>query len=617
MKADIGIKIDIEELVRSRLLVQANSGGGKSYAIRKLLEGSHGKVQQIVLDIEGEFSSLREKYDYVLIGKGHDININLRHVDILCRKLLEDNISAIIDLYELEKHERMMFVKKFLDALINSPKSLWHEVLVVIDEAHQFCPQSTKAESMSSVIDLCTRGRKRGFCAVLATQRISKLHKDAAAECNNKLIGRTGLDVDMKRAADELGFTTKEDILSLRELKPGEFYGFGPAIANRVTKFKISQVSTQHVFGVGRKAAEPPKPSVFIKNVLAKLSDLPEEAEKELISLDAYKKHVNILEKQNQELRESSGEAFAAKKYEKQIQELKDDYSNLTKWAKDLIKKTIDECEQNLKGYFEAEKQHYEQIKFLLPLTEPMTLPNLLQTLQRLEELISAGPMKIEFKKPVTEIKVDGKYTDIKTPVGTLTLTNNPDLTALGKRYKNDKDRYIRRADFENKSPFLERNNLGKCPLAILKFLAMRRGKEYSYTQVGAMTGYAGSSGNFSNAVGVLVKIGYVARNSGRIKLSDSVSESVLIEILGDEYYSNNITSLETWLDKFGKTPRNIYNVLIENKETEYTVMELGKITGYSGGSGNFSNAIGKLVTLGLAERNNGIIRFNRELINI
>ncbi len=612
MKADIGIKIDIEELIRSRLLVQANSGGGKSYAIRKLLEESHGKVQQIVLDIEGEFSSLRERYDYVLIGKGHDININLRHVDILCRKLLEDNVSAIIDLYELEKYERMIFVKKFLDALINSPKSLWHEVLIVIDEAHQFCPQSTKAESMSSVIDLCTRGRKRGFCAVLATQRISKLHKDAAAECNNKLIGRTGLDVDMKRAADELGFTTKEDILSLRELKPGEFFAFGPAIANKVTSFKISEVKTQHVFGIGRKAAEPPKPSVFIKNVLAKLSDLPEEAEKELKSLDDYKKKVSELERQIR-----AAESSAAGKTPDDIEKLKEMYEREMEWAKNTVQGVINECEQNISGLIEAEKQQYENMKSLLPLTEPMTLSGLLQSLQKLEKIVLGGPVLIEFKKPGVTFKHDGKYTDIKTPVGTLTLTNNPDLKKRANRYKNDKDLYIRRTDLAHGKSVPERSDLGKCPLAILKFLAMRRGKDYSYTQVGAMTGYAGGSGNFNNAVGVLVKSGYVIRNSGRIRITDSLSESDLIGLLGDEYYSNNLSSLETWLDKFGKTPRSIYNVLIENKTTEYTTDELGRITGYAGGSGNFNNAIGKLVTLGLAERNHGIIRFNRELINI
>ena len=63
-------------LIDTRLLIQANSGGGKSWVIRRLLEQTHGKTQQIILDIEGDFSTLREKYDYVLAAKGGDIDVN-------------------------------------------------------------------------------------------------------------------------------------------------------------------------------------------------------------------------------------------------------------------------------------------------------------------------------------------------------------------------------------------------------------------------------------------------------------------------------------------------------------------------------------------------------------
>jgi hypothetical protein len=41
-----------------------------------------------------------------------------------------------------------------------------------------------------------SQGRKRGFAGIIATQRLSKLHKDAAAEANNVIIGRTWLDAD-------------------------------------------------------------------------------------------------------------------------------------------------------------------------------------------------------------------------------------------------------------------------------------------------------------------------------------------------------------------------------------------------------------------------------------
>ncbi len=92
------VHLDIQRILEGRLLLQANSGGGKSYAVRKLCEITHGKVQQIILDPEGEFATLREKYDYILVGKDGDIPINLRASELLARKLLELGTSAIIDL---------------------------------------------------------------------------------------------------------------------------------------------------------------------------------------------------------------------------------------------------------------------------------------------------------------------------------------------------------------------------------------------------------------------------------------------------------------------------------------------------------------------------------------
>jgi DNA helicase HerA-like ATPase len=57
------VRLDIERLVSTRMLLQANSGGGKSWAIRRLLEQSHGLVQHLVMDPEGEFYTLREKFE--------------------------------------------------------------------------------------------------------------------------------------------------------------------------------------------------------------------------------------------------------------------------------------------------------------------------------------------------------------------------------------------------------------------------------------------------------------------------------------------------------------------------------------------------------------------------
>ncbi len=275
-----GVRCDLQKLIDTRALVQANSGGGKSHTLRRLLEQTHGKVQQLVIDPEGEFASLRERYDYVLAARtGGDTAADPRAAKLLAERLLQLGVSAILDIYELKAHERIRFVRSFLEALVDASKTLWHPALVVLDEAHVFCPQQGEAESAGAVIDLCTRGRKRGFSAVLATQRLSKLHKDAAAELNNKLIGRTGLDVDRKRAGEELGFTTKEQLLSLRQLEPGAFYAFGPALSLEVVQVQVGPVQTTHPKAGSRIAFTPPPPTEAVKALLPQLADLPAEAE--------------------------------------------------------------------------------------------------------------------------------------------------------------------------------------------------------------------------------------------------------------------------------------------------------------------------------------------------
>lgn len=276
-----GVAIDLDKLMTSRLLLQATSGAGKSWLLRRLLEQSHGLCQQIIIDPEGEFSTLREQFDYVLAAKsGGDTLADVRTAKLLAERLLELGVSAIIDIYELNPDQRVKFVRLFLEALVDAPKHLWHPVLVVLDEAHAFAPEkgSGEAESATAVKALCTRGRKRGFCAVLATQRLPTLSKDAAAMCANKLIGRASLDTDMARAGAELGFSKPESVV-LRDLDDGEFYAFGPAITKTVTKVKVGPVQTTHPQAGSQLAARVPPPTAKVKALLPQLSDLPAEAE--------------------------------------------------------------------------------------------------------------------------------------------------------------------------------------------------------------------------------------------------------------------------------------------------------------------------------------------------
>lgn len=293
------LRVDLPTLVDTRALITGNSGAGKSRLLRRLAEQAFGKVQIIVLDPEGEFATLREKHDFLLAGKGGEVPAEPRAAALLARRLMELRASAILDLYDLKIHDQRSFVKLFLESLLELPRDQYRPVLLMVDEAHKFCPEKShgEAESTEAVTALMSQGRKRGLCGILASQRLSKLAKDAAAEAANAFIGRTTLDVDQKRAADALGLTSAADKVALRDLDNGVFHAYGPALSHKgVVQFRGGPVATTHPKAGQRHKVEAPAPPEAIRKLADELKDLPAQAAEEIRTLQAAKARVRELE---------------------------------------------------------------------------------------------------------------------------------------------------------------------------------------------------------------------------------------------------------------------------------------------------------------------------------
>jgi hypothetical protein len=200
------VTIDLEELLATRLLVQGNSGSGKSHLLRRLLEKSAGQVQQIVIDPEGDFVTLAGPYGHLAIeASEHDE----KEIARAALRIREHRASVVLSLEGLEAEGQMRCAAAFLSALFEAPRDHWYPALVVVDEAQLFAPTSggevaeeVRRASLSAMTNLMCRGPKRGLAGIIATQRLAKLAKNVAAEASNFLMGRTFLDIDMARAAD-------------------------------------------------------------------------------------------------------------------------------------------------------------------------------------------------------------------------------------------------------------------------------------------------------------------------------------------------------------------------------------------------------------------------------
>jgi DNA helicase HerA-like ATPase len=167
--------LDLEELLATRLLVQGNSGSGKSHLLRRLLEQSAPWVQQTIIDPEGDFVALADRFGHLLIDAEDHTE---RGLQVAGERARIHRVSAVLNLEGLDAENQMRRAAAFLSGLFEPARDHWYPMLVVVDEAQLFAPavagevsDEARKLSLGAMTNLMCRGRKRGLAGVIATQR--------------------------------------------------------------------------------------------------------------------------------------------------------------------------------------------------------------------------------------------------------------------------------------------------------------------------------------------------------------------------------------------------------------------------------------------------------------
>jgi hypothetical protein len=269
--------LDLDAVLAGRLAIIANSGAGKSWTLRKVLEITAGSAQQIVLDRDDDLYTLREFGDYVLAGGDTgDVAAPLATARRLGAALVELGVSAIVQLNRIAGPEtdddlRRQFVADFLGGVMSLGREHWHPMLVVVDEAQVFVPSPGRAISSAAVKALMSQGRKRQCAGILTSQRLPKIHPDARGDVQTWLIGRVGQSLDRRIACDLLGFSPSgREAMDLQTADPGVFWAFGPALSRYPRQLKIGPVRSTHI-RPGGASVPPPPPPERVRAVLSSL----------------------------------------------------------------------------------------------------------------------------------------------------------------------------------------------------------------------------------------------------------------------------------------------------------------------------------------------------------
>jgi hypothetical protein len=217
--------IPASTLHTGRTAVLGMSGSGKSHLIGVLCEEMCKlDLPIIIVDPEGEYSTLKEKYEIVWAcnEKDADIMLNIESAKKLAEGIVAQGGRLILDISESSNEFQILSI--FLNTLYLKESELRSPILVIVEEADRFVPQS-RGDQIRELHEISRRGRKRGIGVMLATQRPAMVDKNVLSQCGNQFIGKLRTQNDLE--AVSIFFPYKRLLDRLPEMERGEFYVMG------------------------------------------------------------------------------------------------------------------------------------------------------------------------------------------------------------------------------------------------------------------------------------------------------------------------------------------------------------------------------------------------------
>ncbi len=207
------LDLDLEEIIGQCVAILGIRGSGKSNTAGVIFEEllCHRYPMSIV-DIEGEYFGLKEKYEVLVVGTGDGVEIEIDPdcAGEIAQVSMEENVPVVLDLSGFLSDERTELLKAYLSSLWNLAGTLRRPYIIGIEEAHEFIPQGVKTELKEMIARIALRGRKRGLGGIIVSQRSAKVDKDVLSQAGMLFLHRVVHEVDMRVYSELLPWRKSE-----------------------------------------------------------------------------------------------------------------------------------------------------------------------------------------------------------------------------------------------------------------------------------------------------------------------------------------------------------------------------------------------------------------------
>ena len=547
-----------DNLENEHIAIIGRTGSGKTYAAKGLVERLLEKQRRVcIIDPTGAWWGLRSSesgdapgYPIRIFGGDHaDLPINKHAGTILAEVVATGNVPCVIDLSELLIGERHVFMEAFFTDLYRLNRGALY---LIVDEADEFAPQKPLPETrrMLHHFDrIVRRGRIRGFRVSMLTQRPAVLHKDVLTQAATLVAMQLTAPQDrnavmgwIKGQADE--DSGKSLLDSLPRLSKGEGWIWAP-LHDTLSRGVFPRI---HTYDSSRSPDEeeitvPTFAEVDLESISARF----EEAEKHAKANDPklLRKRIAELEKEVARAKNVSG-VDPKEVTQRVIQARSQGYEEAVQAFRSSVGSTIDHI------HAAVTREYNLWLSAILPNVEE----------EFADEVI-----------PVPTIRtVSVKLNPTRTPVEPLDKeSGDADITGPQQRI-----------------------------LDALDWFEQAGNVQPSKVVVAYMAGYTAGTGTVNNLYGQLRTAGLVDYPSkkcvsltplGRRSVTPRSSVIATNEELHQHVYSRLSAPLET-----------ILRIVIGRYPDSINKRELAVLSGYTPGTGTFSNYIGKLRSMKLVE---------------
>jgi uncharacterized protein len=219
------VKIPLRAVIGESIAVLGIKGSGKTNTAAVLIEEllANGLPLTIV-DIEGEYWGLKEKFEVFVVGRSAnvDVSADVAQAAAFAEFSLNQGVSLILDLSEFEPDEMHEFLLRYFQALWTVAFKARRPYQVVLEEAHEFVPQSVRTPLKDILTRIALRGRKRGLGIVTISQRSAKVEKDILTQAAILFLHRVVHPIDMKVYQDVVPLPPREVEAKVAALRSGD-----------------------------------------------------------------------------------------------------------------------------------------------------------------------------------------------------------------------------------------------------------------------------------------------------------------------------------------------------------------------------------------------------------